>query len=160
MWSVLIILLIIGSITLYKLFSAETKVKVAFPYSESVANNTSFACQSLIDSSATGSKEESLTNGIEYEVRKGTNKASIKIKDDKTITFLSGASFDTGESGGVDFQIIKNDSKELVAALWNDNSMNSIVINKDNGLAVWSKIRSEFPGYGAPTSDSSYMSCK
>lgn len=148
------------AVYLYTQSANSKKYKIAFPFTQTVSQNTSFRCESLIDYSVTGSKEAYLTNGIESSIEKGTNKASLQIKDDKTVTFLSGASFNAGDIGGVDFTIVKNDDKELVAAMWNDNSMNTIVINKSNGLAAWSKIRSEFPGYGAPTSDSSYMICK
>lgn len=83
----------------------------------------------------------------------------MQIKDEKTLSFLSGASFDTGVVDGVDFSIIKNDDRELAAILWNGNSINSLVLNKTNGLAIWSKSRSDFPGYGAPSTNLSYLRC-
>jgi len=91
---------------------------------------------------------------------KGTNKVSLQIKDEKTLSFLSGASFNAGDVGGVDFSIVKNDDKELVAAMWNGTSMNTVVLNKKNGLAIWSKSRSDFPTYDAPSADLSYLICR
>lgn len=136
------------------------KYKIAFPFTQSVSNNTTFSCEALIDVDVTGSPVEYLTNGIEATVGKGTNKVSLAIKDDKTISFLSGASFNTGNVGGVDFTIVKNDDKELVVAMYNDTSMNSIVLNKKNGLGIWSKSRSDFPTYDAPSADLSYLICR
>ena len=136
------------------------KLKIPFPFTQSVSNITTLACEALIDMDVTGSPVEYLTNGIEASVAKGINKVSLAIKDDKTISFLSGASFNAGDVGGVDFSIVKNDDKELVAAMYNDTSMNSIVLNKKNGLAIWLKNRYDFPTYDAPAGNLSYLICR
>ena len=159
------IVLIIAIIAISGYFYAQRgsgggKYKISFPFTQSVASNSTFACDALIDSSVTGSPIESLTNGIEATIGKGTNKVSLQIKDEETLSFLSGASFNTGDVGGVDFSIVKNDDKELVAAMWNGVSMNTVVLNKENGLAIWSKSRSDFPAYDAPSADLSYLICR
>lgn len=137
-----------------------SKFKIPFPFTQNISHNNTFSCEALIDGGFTGSPERDLTNGIEAIIGKGTNKVSMQIKDQQTLSFLSGASFNTGDVGGVDFSIIKNDDKELLAAMWNDSSMNSIAINKKNGLTIWSKIRSDFLGYDAPVADLSYLICR
>jgi len=144
----------------YKSVSGGGKYKISFPIIQSVVSNSTFACEALIDSSVTGSPVEYLINGIEATSGKGTNKFSLQIKDEKTLSFLSGASFDAGVVGGVDFSIVKNDDKELVAAMWNGTSMNTVVLNKKNGLAIWSKSRSDFLTYEAPSADLSYSICR
>lgn len=145
---------------IYKPISGGGKYKISFPFTQSVVSNTTFACEALIDSGVTGSPIEYLTNGIEATISKGTNKVSLQIKDEKTLSFLSGASFNAGDVGGVDFPIVKNDDKELVAVMWNGASMNTVVLNKKNGLAIWSKSRSDFPTYDAPSADLSYLVCR
>ena len=155
----LLIAMTIAGFYIYKSTMNEGRFKTSFPNTQTVIGS-SFSCQALIDTSMTGSNNESLTKGIEAIASKGTNKLSLQIKDPKTVTFLSGASFNNGDAVGTDFSIIKSDENELVAALWNDNSMNSVTLNKRNGLLIWSKIRSEFPGYGAPAGDMSYMLCR
>jgi len=144
----------------YELLGSRGTYKISFPFTESVVNNSTFSCEALIDSDITGSPLKSLTYGIEATVGKGVNKVSLQIKDEKTLSFLSGASFDTGETEGVDFSIVKNDNKELVAAMWNGTSMNTVVLDKKNGLAIWTKSRSDFPVYGAPSVDLSYLICR
>jgi hypothetical protein len=161
-WIVLIIVLAITAVSyfVYKPVGGGGKYKISFPFTQSVASNSTFACEALIDSSVIGSPVEYLTNGIEATIGKGTNKVSLQIKDEKTLSFLSGASFNAGVVGGVDFSIVKNDDKELVAAMWNGTSMNTLVLNKKNGLAIWSKSRSDFLNYNAPSSNLSYLICR
>jgi hypothetical protein len=161
-WIVLIIVLAITAVSyfVYKPVGGGGKYKISFPFTQSVASNSTFACEALIDSSVIGSPVEYLTNGIEATIGKGTNKVSLQIKDEKTLSFLSGASFNAGDVGGVDFSIVKNDDKELVAAMWNGTSMNTLVLNKKNGLAIWSKSRSDFLNYNAPSSNLSYLICR
>lgn len=160
-WIILVVVIAIAAIVyfIYKPVIDERKYKISFPFTQSVVSN-SFACEALIDSSVTGSPVEYLTNGIEATVGKGTNKVSLQIKDEKTLSFLSGASFNVGDVDGVDFSIIENNDKELVAAMWNGTSMNTVVLNKKNGLAIWSKSRSDFPNYDAPSADLSYLICR
>lgn len=155
-----IVAIAVAAYFVYKPISSGGKYRISFPFTQSVASNATFACEALIDSSVTGSPVEYLTNGIEATVGKGTNKVSLQIKDEKTLSFLSGASFNAGDVGGVDFSIVKNDDKELVAAMWNGSSMNTVVLNKKNGLAIWSKSRSDFPTYDAPSADLSYLICR
>jgi len=161
-WIVLVAVVAIAAVAyfVYKPIGGGGKYKISFPFTQSVASNSTFACEALIDSSVTGSPVEYLTNGIEATTGKGTNKVSLQIKDEKTLSFLSGASFNAGDVGGVDFSIVKNDDKEIIATMWNGSSMNSIVINKKNGLGIWSKSRSDFPTYDAPSADLSYLICR
>lgn len=160
-WIVLIVVVVgVVAYFVYKPIGGGGKYKIAFPFTQSIASNNTLACEALIDGSFTGSPAEHLTNGIEATIGKGTNRVSLQIKDEKTLSFLSGASFNAGDVGGVDFSIVKNDDKELVAAMWNGSSMNSIIVNKKNGLAIWSKSRSEFPVYDAPSADLSYLICR
>ena len=154
-----IVAIAVAAYFIYQPISGGRKYKIAFPFTQSVVSNATFVCEALIDSSV-GSPVEYLTNGIEATVGKGTNKVSLQIKDEKTLSFLSGASFDAGVVAGVDFSIVKNDDKELVAAMWDGSSMNNVVLNKKNGLAIWSKSRSEFLGYDAPFTDLSYLICR
>ena len=159
---ILVIIILVIGVLWYNQGQIENgnRFKIAFPFTQNVSDRTSLACEALIDSNITGSPVEYLTDGIEATVGKGTNKVSLQIKDEKILSFLSGASFEAGDVGGVDFSIIKNDDKELIAAMWNNSSMNTVVLNKENGLAIWSKSRSDFPTYGAPSGDLSYLICR
>lgn len=161
-WIVLIVVVAIvaGAYFVGKSADGGKKYKISFPFTHSVVSNTTFVCEALVDSSVTGSPVEYLTNGIEVTTGKGTNKVSLQIKDEKTLSLLSDASLNAGDVDDVDFSIVKNDDKELVATMWNGTSMHTIVLNKKNGLAIWSKSRSDFPTYEAPSADLSYLICR
>ena len=135
-------------------------LKVPFPYTSSVANNTSFACESLLSANIIGSSEEYLTNGIEGDVAKGTDKVVMNIKDAKTLNFLTGASVGIGTSEGDNFAIVENNAQKLMAVWFNENVISTVVLNKTNGLAVWLKGNPDFPTYGAPHGSVIYMVCR
>jgi len=105
-------------------------VTVPFPYTMNVADNTSFACESLVSADIIGSPEEYLTNGIEGEVQKGTDIAAMEILDSKTLSFQTGASLKVGEAEGDNFAILHNDSQKLLAVWFSKDSIHSIVLNK------------------------------
>lgn len=135
-------------------------VKVPFPYTFSVAGNTSFACESLVSADIIGSPEEYLTNGIEGSVQKGTDKIAMNIKDAETLNFLTGASVQAGTSEGDNFAIVQNDNQKLMAVWFNENVISTVVLNKTNGLAVWLKGNPDFITYGAPYGSVIYMICR
>ena len=135
-------------------------LKVSFPYTFSVANNTSFACESLMSANIIGSPEEYLTNGIEGTVEKGTDKVAMNIKDAQTLNFLTGASVGIGTSEGDNFAIVQNDNQKLMAVWFNENVISTVVLNKTNGLAIWLKGNPDFPTYGAPHGSVIYMVCR
>ena len=140
--------------------AAGSALKIPFPATQAIGDRTSLTCQSLVDSDVSGSGDKSLTNGIEGKVTRGGNKAAVSWNDSSTLTFLSGAAFEAGVPQGVAFSIVSNSNEELVAHYFDGNSINTFVLNKRNGLAIWSKIRSTFPVYDAPTGAMSYMQCQ
>lgn len=137
-----------------------TSMKVPFPYTFSVVNNTSFACESLLSANIIGSPEEYLTNGIEGDVVKGTDKVAMNIKNAQTLNFLTGASVGIGTSEGDNFAIVVNNAQKLMAVWFNENVISTVVLNKTNGLAVWLKGNPDFPTYGAPHGSVIYMVCR
>ena len=140
--------------------AAGSALKIPFPATQSIGDRQSLTCQSLIDSDISGSGDKSLTNGIEGKVTRGGNMAAVSWNDSSTLTFLSGAAFEAGVAQGVAFSIVSNSKDELVAYFFDGSSINTFVLNKRNGLALWSKIRSTFPVYDAPTGATSYMQCQ
>jgi len=135
-------------------------MKIPFPYVNSVANNTSFACESLLSSNLIGSPEEYLTNGIEGSVNKGTDKVAMSIKDEETLVLQTSASVSAGFTEGDDFIIVQNDKNKLMAVWFNEKAISTVVLNKDNGLAVLLKGNSSFFTYEAPYGSMIYMVCR
>jgi hypothetical protein len=113
-----------------------------------------------MESDMTGSYDTSLTKGLEGKVSTGLNAVSIEIEGASTLVFLSEAGFAAGTARGPSFEILQNTQDQLAATFFDGNSVNTFVLNKTNGLAIWSKIRPTFPGYEAPTGAQSYMMCR
>jgi len=134
-------------------------LKIPFPATEGVGGRRSLQCRSLLDTDISGSRDKSLTNGIEGKVVPGQDSVIVSVRG-SVLTFMSGAAQGSGVVRGDDFTILKDSESELVAYLFNGASMNSFVLNKTNGLAIWSKIRSTFPVYDAPTGAASYLQCR
>lgn len=139
---------------------ASPGLAIDLPRAQSVQGQQSLSCRSLMEADLTGSRDGALTKGLEGKVTAGQNKVSVSIENSTTLLFLSEAGFAAGTTRGAEFKIIANNDSELVAYFFDGASMNSFALNKTNGLAIWSKIRSSFPVYDAPTGSESYLVCQ
>jgi hypothetical protein len=139
---------------------SKRNLTVDLPIAQTIQGKPSLSCRSLMETDLTGSYDRSLTNGLEGKVTLGENKISVLFRDVTTLLFLSEAAFQAGTAVGDEFTIVKDSDSGLVAYLFNGTSMNSFVLNRKNGLAIWSKTRSTFPVYDAPTGGVSYLSCQ
>ena|SRR3989344_1393647 len=160
----LILLAIVAvAVSLFYLLSGnEGKVRVPFPLTYGIADNTSFACESLMSGYIVGSEKKDLINGIEVVVEKGTDTIAMKIKDEHTLEFLTRASLSIGVTEGDKFAIVQNDAEKLMAVYFDASGVDTVVINKKNGLALWLKGSPEFLGqiYGAPRGQVIYLICR
>lgn len=159
---IILLVIVLAAGTYY--FSSNGEVgnnalKVAFPYTQSVAANTSFACSSLVSTSVIGSAEEYLTNGIEGTVEKGTDKVAMEIKNEETLILTTAASVEAGITEGDQFTILQNTPEQLMAVWMNENVISTVVLNKKNGLAIWSKANPDFLTYASPYGSAIYMQC-
>jgi hypothetical protein len=139
---------------------ASPGLTIDLPAAQSVQGRQSLSCRSLMEADLTGSRDGALTKGLEGKVTAGQNKVYVSIADAATLLFLSEAGFAAGTTRGAEFKIIANNDSELVAYLFDGASINSFTLNKTNGLAIWSKIRSTFPVYDAPTGSESHLVCQ
>lgn len=130
-------------------------MQVSFPSVNDLANSASFACEALLSSNIVGK-----TSDIEGAVSEGTDKVAMSIKDEKTLVFQTGASVSAGIAEGDNMAIIQNDKNKLMAVWFNENVTSTIVLNKNNGLAVWLKGNPSFPIYDAPFGNIVYMVCR
>jgi len=130
------------------------------PAPSSIGARRSFSCRALMESEMTGSYDTTLTKGLEGRVSAGVNSVSIEIEDSRTLAFLSQAAFSAGTARGSSFEIVQDTQDQLVASFFNGSSVNTFVLNKSNGLAIWSKVRATFPVYGAPTGSQTYLICQ
>lgn len=140
--------------------SAAGAVSVTLPLDHDVSSQTSFRCRALLETDVTGSTDAQRPRSLEGKIGPGSDDISVSIERPDTLSFLSGAAFAAGTTRGSEFAIQSNTRTELVASHFDGQSSNSFVLNKSNGLAIWSKVRSTFVGYGAPTGASTYLSCE
>ena len=131
-------------------------LRIKLPAPNNVSGNTSFACESLVYSGLFGSSN----NELEGELHKGTDKIAMNIKDEQTLSFITGAAVGIGTSEGSNFQILQNDSEKLIAAWHNQFAINTVTLNKKTGLAVWLKGSPDFIGSDAPNGQIIYLSCR
>jgi hypothetical protein len=105
-------------------------------------------------------------NRLIATIEKGTDVVAIRIER-KQLIFLTKVAFSAGMAEGTPFPLIENDSEHLKAleSFSEGNKMlESFVLNKNSGLAVWSRIRPA--GYlgaikpTAPDSQTVYLQCR
>jgi hypothetical protein len=84
----------------------------------------------------------------------------MSIKDEKTLVLQTGANVSAGFTEGDNFAIVQNDKNKLMAVWFNENVISTVVLNKDNGLAVWLKGNPNFITYDAPYGSMIYMVCR
>jgi len=138
-------------------------LKIPFPFTTDVSGYTSLACESLMSAGIVGSHTDYLTNGIEGEVRKGTDKLAVNVKGDGTLAFLTQASVEAGVAEGDLWTVLRDTSESLIAMHLSDgvfsSQVNVFALNKETGLAVWSKTSPDFLTFGSPRGDVFYLQC-
>lgn len=140
--------------------STTGSVSVALPSDHDVSGQSSFRCRALLETDLTGSTNAQRSRSLDGKVSPGSNDISVSIEGPVTLSFLSQAGFLAGTTRGSEFTIQSNMKDELIASSFDGQSSNSFVLNKNNGLAIWSKVRPSFPGYGAPTGANTYLACE
>lgn len=139
---------------------SQTVVTASLPDDHAVNSQTTFRCRALLESELTGSTDSLRPRGLEGTLGPGVNDVSVSVVDPGTLSLLSQAGYAAGSTRGSDFTIQSNTARQLVATYFDGQSSNSFVLNKSNGFAIWSKIRPDFIGYGAPTGSSTFLSCE
>jgi hypothetical protein len=162
----LVISAIVGAaVWYYKPKTAE--IHLPFPATTSAVNpETGLSCKALVGSTMYGGKNSSV-NDITAELFKGTDKIAISVKDDK-FKFLTKTSLEAGQTDSDErWDITRNDKESLIAVLetYNDplpikNSGNIFILNKKNGMAVWTKTRLTFLGSDIPEAYSYLLECR
>lgn len=102
---------------------------------------------------------------VEAEISTGGSKIAIEIGE-KTVKFLTSTSVEVGMMEPAEFTILSNDDKSLVAVLYDDSAgiaeskvIDSFILNKKSGFAVWTKSRDSFFISDNPDSQVYYLRC-
>ena len=99
---------------------------------------------------------------IEGNLETGTDRLSVKVNYDDTITFLTSASVETGSTEGSAMDILVNNEFTLIASdLKSDKFLDTLTISKETGMGVWQSVNaSGLPmTYEVPDSHMVYVRC-
>jgi len=123
-------------------------------------HDTAMACQALLTTSILPNPQ---TKGLETETGVGTDKLAIEIHG-SVLRFMTQASVGAGQATAAEFQILHNDNEVLVAVNYQrgalGSNLNSLLVNKKNGLAVWTKSRPSFLVDEEPDTQTHYLRCQ
>lgn len=134
-----------------------------YPVTLGVENQSEIACKAQASAFLEAHKD-SITreeDGIKASVKDGTDEVTLNIEGD-TVKFLTRASFQAGTLDGASFQVVRNDSKYLIAALtYKDNTgIETIIVEKESGLGTW--VRNEANSFATnnPDVQAYYLVCR
>ena len=151
------------------------KVTASLPDAR-VAKRESLACEALLSTSIARAQPtvadalelsvagvEKLPKRLEAKSTAGTGKIAVQIKE-QVLRFITTASLDAGETSAAEFQILKNTPEWLYAVALheglNGDTLSSFVLNKELGLAIWTKSRPMFFMVAQPDTQSHYLRCR
>lgn len=108
--------------------------------------------------------------GKNFETVKGKlftkdgTKIAIEIGE-KTIKFLTATSVEVGVTEPAELVILRSDEKTLVAIdpevdIAIDPGVNTFVLNKESGLAVWTKAKPAFLSFPLPQAQAYFLECR
>jgi hypothetical protein len=148
-----------GVLTSFCFTSACTADSVPIPSSRPIQGGA-LSCEALLFTSI---QPNPRTKNIEIENGVGTDKVAIEILG-PVLKFMTQASVGVGQTDAAEFQIMRNDEEVLVAISHSlgalGSTLNSLLINKKNGLAVWTKSRPFFIVDDEPDTQAHYLRCQ
>lgn len=139
---IILAIFLVGGISGY--YIKPSKTEFYYPpssYSDE-SLTTGLSCESIASNLLVVKNEKNKT--IESEIIKGTDKMSVKLKNNK-LQFLTSAAVGAGMTEGDELTIIQNNSKYLTAyGEFTYGGMDSFVLNKETGKAIWSKSQPNY----------------
>jgi hypothetical protein len=118
------------------------------------------ACDAVL---VTSIEPSSRTKRLEASSTVGKDKIAMQVQG-RTLRFMTRRSVESGIASPAEFQILQNDQESLVAIETGTGTLgstvNSVVVNKRNGLAVWTKSRSSFLFDSEPDGQMLYLACR
>lgn len=143
-------------------FFKPAKIRLPFPYTIKPINEYQYSCEALVGSFIRGG-DTVFEKGIFAEVNKGTDKIAIEVEEDK-MYFLTQASVGIGTARGEPWTVVRNTDHRIVAVYDGldeiGTDFNMFILNKTNGIAVWTKTHSDLFGTENPAAQSFYLVCR
>lgn len=139
---IILVIFLIGGVGGYYIKPSKTEFYYP-PSSYSDARlTTGLNCKSIVSNLLIVKNGKNKT--IESEIIKGTDKIAVKLKNNK-LHFLSFAAVGAGMTEEDELTIIQNNSKYLTAyGEFNYGGMDSFVLNRETGKAIWSKSQPNY----------------
>lgn len=102
-------------------------------------------------------------NTLQGTVKQSDYNVAINVKE-KTVIFITDVSVGIGIAEPAEFLIVLDSNRSLTAIYISGsvlgNSLDTLVLNKENGHAVWTKSRVSSIFYKTPEVQSMYMNCR
>lgn len=143
-------------------FFKPNKFITQFPYINEnlLVNSDELACENLVYTAMRADKNFlNEKDGVKGLVQKGTDTLAIKIEG-KVMKLLTRASLEVGTMEGRQFSIMQNDKVGLIAIDQSDNAINTFILEKKTGLAIFTKNRLTPFVADHPDSQSMYLICR
>lgn len=135
-------------------------------YSLKVSDTQKYGCTMKMGATMFGRAnydQKSIENIDGSIFTKDDTKVGMTISD-KILKFNTSASVGVGDVEGAEFIILKNDDSQLIAILYDESGLepgiNTVVLNKTNGLAVWTKAKPSFVTIPLPEAQVYYLECR
>lgn len=139
--TILLIVFVIGGISGYKVKSLFSQYLV-FDQDVSERLEGGISCHSVVSNILLVENQGKVKKAISESIA-GTDKIAVKL-DGKELSFLTSAAVGTGISDADKFKIIDDTKEHLIAAYVGDRSIDTFVLNKKTGKAIWSKNNSNY----------------
>lgn len=127
---------------------------------DTVIRANALACQALLETSILPISEN---KRLEARAGVGTDKLAVEIHG-QVLRFMTKASVEAGMATPAEFQVLRNDDEVLAAVSYQTgalgSTLGSFLLNKKNGLAVWTKSRPSFLVDKQPDTQAFYLRCQ
>jgi hypothetical protein len=136
-----------------------TVTSVAIPADRRVLAN-SLACQAVLSAFIV---PEPKSKQLQATASLGSQRLAIEFGG-SIMKLITTTSVNSGNATAAEFQVLRDDEENLVAILHDrgtlGSTLNSFVLNKRNGLAVWTKARPFFLFDPQPDMQAFYLQCR
>ncbi|MBI4225882.1 hypothetical protein HY612_02105 [Candidatus Roizmanbacteria bacterium] len=163
-FTLIISVLVGGSVYFY--MSNKTSLKENFPNGVKVDPEAGLNCRAIFGNLLYGNNIGQ-DKGIHANLFKGSDELAIETDSQGKFSFITKASVGIGQAKSDEgWKVVKNDKEYLIAVLDKlgdpipiRNSHNTFMLNKENGIAIWTKTRLVNLGTNTPETQSYLLRC-
>ena len=125
-----------------------------------IADVTAITCTGLLNTSIYGQSSDAYGGeaSIYGNLEMGQDKLAVSIEGEM-LYMSTEADLSVGRAKSEKWLLVQNEDDKAVAFWFNENASSLFTLNKNNGLAVWSKNYADFFGRSTPYGQVIYLSC-